>query len=196
MHPYYFQQIINQLQSIAAKLDQLEETIKGMSQTIEGMKSRESASADRVQYHFDLLKIEKLEGTLNIGTAPGNGQSIDQIAVGDQPAASPEAKDSEVADINQKIKAQVLKYIDEEVPGLFDYMLSVHQLTLSDEYKKQVYDDIRRQISDRIAIYAKQVNALPDITDTNQKINMVTAQLKRDIQTALNYHIEQTLLGK
>ncbi|WP_068617569.1 spore germination protein GerPC [Paenibacillus tuaregi] len=196
MHPYYFQQIINQLQSIAAKLDQFEETIKGMSQTIEGMKSREPASADRVQYHFDLLKIEKLEGTLNIGTAPGNGQSIDQIAVGDQPAASPEAKDSEVADMNQKIKALVLKYIDEEVPGLFDYMLSVHQLTLSDEYKKQVFDDIRRQINDRIAIYAKQVNALPDITDTNQKIDMVTAQLKRDIQTALNYHIEQTLLGK
>lgn len=199
MHPYYYQQLVLQLQSITARLDQLEESIKGLSQAAEEMKSQAVASSGGVQYHFDLLKIEKLEGTLNIGTSPGNDQSIEHIAVGDKqapPSDHKDAKDAGLEEISRRANEQVTYFLGEEVPSLFNDLLAAHQLNLSDAYKQQVIDDIRRQIDDRIRIYAKQVNDLPDLSDQEQKIAMVTAQLKRDIQTALNTHIEHTLLGK
>ncbi|WP_433946652.1 spore germination protein GerPC [Paenibacillus sp. SN-8-1] len=199
MHPYYYQQLASQLQSITARLDQLEASIKGLSQAIDEMKSSATASTGGVQYHFDLLKIEKLEGTLNIGTTPGNGQSIEHIAVGDKQTPSSDhkdVKDAGLEEINRRAKEQVMCFLDEEVPVLFNNMLAAHQLNLTDAYKQQVMDDIRRQIDDRIQIYAKQVNDLPDLSDQEQKIAMVTTQLKRDIQTALNTHIKHTLLGK
>lgn len=41
-------------------------------------------SIDKIEYHFDQLKIEKLDGTLNIGIQPpsdGSGSDIDQLIV-------------------------------------------------------------------------------------------------------------------
>lgn len=194
MHPYYLQQLFQQLHKVSDRLDQLEKTISKLSQNIEDLKQKDTAPPNQIQYHFDQIKIEKLEGTLNIGTTPGEGKSIDNIAVDNKPV--PPQANPEIDRLTANVRKQILLYLSEEVPCLFDYLLKTNNLPLSDSYKTQVLDDIGKQIDDRIVIYVKQVNDLPELTDEQQKVDLVTSQLKRDIQTALHQHIEQNLLGK
>ncbi|MEC0204953.1 spore germination protein GerPC [Paenibacillus lautus] len=81
MYDYYIQQLFYILQTQSEQMSRMEQMLKDMRSEIDRLRQGSEKTIDRVEYNFDLLKIEKLEGTLNIGLMPKEGQSLDDITV-------------------------------------------------------------------------------------------------------------------
>jgi spore germination protein PC len=59
----------------------LQRTVASLQTEIAAVKEQKGVRIDRIEYSFDQLKVERLEGTLNIGVAPGGLQSVEDFAV-------------------------------------------------------------------------------------------------------------------
>ena len=51
-------------------LRDLQKKIQTIEETVSDLKKRPSVKVERMEYKFDQLKVETLEGTLNIGLNP------------------------------------------------------------------------------------------------------------------------------
>ncbi|VTR59254.1 Probable spore germination protein gerPC [Actinobacillus pleuropneumoniae] len=80
MYPYHIQQLFHCLQSQSEQLNRIEHMLKEMRNEINQLQQGNQKSTGHVEYNFDLLKIEKLEGTLNIGLTPSDGKSLWRIS--------------------------------------------------------------------------------------------------------------------
>ncbi|MGM0836899.1 MAG: spore germination protein GerPC [Bacillota bacterium] len=82
---YESQQQMQKLLEITAKqakqITTLEEVLTQMQQEIIRIKEKPSMNIERIEYKFDQLKVETLEGTLNIGLTPGSAGEIEDFVV-------------------------------------------------------------------------------------------------------------------
>ncbi|RTE07851.1 spore germination protein GerPC [Paenibacillus whitsoniae] len=85
-------QRIDQLEQTVSKLDQtvqaLTQTVSSLKQTVDkqqedlkAVKEEKRFHIDKIEYNFDQLKVEKLDGTLTIGISPSTLDQIDDFAV-------------------------------------------------------------------------------------------------------------------
>lgn len=116
MHPYYAQQVFNTLRLQAEKIQQLEKQLRDLQGDVDSIKNNKSASIGPINYHFEQLKIEKLEGTLNIGITPNEGNNLDEAMINGKPIGEQEVGTTALSD---QIRPQILKYVQEEVPRNF-----------------------------------------------------------------------------
>ena len=82
------QNIYQALQSMQAylykqdkKIYKLQQQIKTLEKTVTELQNRPPVHVDRMEYKFDQLKVETLEGTLNIGLNPSDLQGIEDFSV-------------------------------------------------------------------------------------------------------------------
>jgi spore germination protein PC len=97
MHEFY-QWLYNLWQQTVwqnAKLAELESLVRGLKEQLDRMEAG-CPHIGRIEYHFDQLKVEKLEGALHIGISPGSKGLLDEMSVNGKDAfdvvLSPEGK--------------------------------------------------------------------------------------------------------
>lgn len=142
------------LNSIMNKLTDLEKKVDQLNTELNVVKSRPMT----VEYKFDQLKVETLEGTLNIGiqpTGPTNG-SIDDFSVsqqqhvgGSQVGLTPHFAD--------EITKRVHEYLDKEAPIRIENMLQQRNQELDPGYVHFMINDVRSQIEQRIPYYYQAI---------------------------------------
>lgn len=66
----YFQKLNDYLKWQTERIRYLESRIDGLEQELDKVKSQDRIRIDKIEYNFDQLKVEKLDGTLNVGIAP------------------------------------------------------------------------------------------------------------------------------
>ena len=80
-----FYQILQSIQSHIYKQDRmiqhLQKKMKSLEKKVEQLEGRPPVHIDRMEYKFDQLKVETLEGTLNIGLNPSDLQGIEDLSV-------------------------------------------------------------------------------------------------------------------
>ena len=55
--------------------------INKLSKEIDALKDKPPINVERLEYKFDQLKIEKLDGTLNIGINPADLNNIEDMEI-------------------------------------------------------------------------------------------------------------------
>lgn len=78
---YYIQQLygcINQQQKAIA---QLKSDIQDLSAEVKRLGEKPPMTVERLEYKFDQLKVETLEGTLNIGLSPSSLDAVDELSI-------------------------------------------------------------------------------------------------------------------
>lgn len=63
----------------------LEHELKRLKDELAELKNKPPIHVDKIEYKFDQLKVESLDGTLNIGLNPTDLNNIDEFAVNNQP---------------------------------------------------------------------------------------------------------------
>lgn len=63
------------------RIDQLEQTITKLQSDLNALKDQKRFHIDKIEYNFDQLKVEKLDGTLTIGISPSSLDNIEDFAV-------------------------------------------------------------------------------------------------------------------
>ncbi|MGF7047420.1 spore germination protein PC [Paenibacillus sp. DS2015] len=188
MHPYYVQQFLNELKVQSEKIQQLEKTLQELQSDVDSLKNNKSANIGPINYHFEQLKIEKLEGTLNIGITPNKENNLEELMVNGQQMGT---KDTRKTALFERIRPQVVNYIQVEVPEQFYRQAKERNLIVNTQYVHMVTQDLQQQMDGRINEYLAQLPTVQEERNNDDEISAsIVEQMKRDIDTAVIRHME------
>lgn len=141
------------------RITELEAIVQRLQQEIQSLKKNQSSNIERVEYKFDQLKVERLEGTLNIGLTPhSGGGAIEDFSVDQNDLAVPSMNPQQRLLLFGNIQGQVYDYLNGECYPALNEIEQQKNQPLNPEYRQYIIDDIKRQIDSRIHYYLNQIN--------------------------------------
>jgi spore germination protein PC len=184
----YLQQLHQYIQHQDKKIQQLHETIRKLKDDVEEIKKQPYTNIEKIEYKFDQLKVEHLDGTLNIGLNPTDPGQIDNFDV--------HQNGMNVNGVHQKLQEQLFQQCSEEANqflnkdcvGLIEEAEQQYDLRLDEPHRKHIIEDIRKQIDSRIQYY---INGQPlteqdSLLDKKQEI---LTQVKQDVLNSINHFL-------
>ncbi|WP_439742835.1 spore germination protein GerPC [Bacillus pseudomycoides] len=182
----YLQQFQQVLQKQQEAIHALEEQVQTLRKELDELKGRPSSSIGKVEYKFDQLKVENLNGTLNIGLNPfaTKGQQIEDFEVDTETLkVNPETQTT--PDFYQDIIQEMHRYLDEEAYSRILHFEQEQRTPLDDMYRQMMIDDIKKQMEHRLPYYLSQVQPYEEITSDPQYMKDAIIQaMKQDIDKA------------
>ncbi len=184
-HPYY-DQLLALVQWQAAKIAELESMMKQMKEQFDQMSQRRTVHVDNIEYNFDQLKIETLQGTLNIGISPAaGGKNIEDLTVDGkeldlQSAMMPNAALLEPA------RDTIDLYLASDAAHDLMELEQKHHMMFGTDYRNMIILDIRNQMDSRLQHYLRHAN--PGIPEA-ELLTYVCEKVKCDIREAMEQHI-------
>ena len=183
---YHIQHTLERQEQAICKL---EEDMKRLKEELTETKQQAPIRVDRIEYKFDQLKVERLEGTLNIGLTPSDLEKIDELAINQVPSGPflfPE-RDEFV----HQLTSEILLDINNNKDEIFRRAEKIYEQKADDTLRSFIMEDLARQLPQRIHHYLDQT---PPHNRTEQKIPAIREQisevLKTDIENAIIRFIE------
>ena len=190
MYPYHLKQLLNGLQLQAEQLRRIEQMVKDLRTEMDTLRQSKSSAADRIEYHFDLLKIERLEGTLNIGVMPTGGKPEGDIEVNGQSLVPPQGGNGGSAAYTD-IYEDVTQYLYNDIAGELDRSLKKLPVDSAGTSLSIILEDIRKQVGERIKVYMDQYGRSGEEPDAVLMKQTIAQQVKKEIAYAINQHLQQ-----
>ncbi|PEC21881.1 spore germination protein GerPC [Bacillus cereus] len=182
----YLHQLQQALQTQQAAILNLENQVRLLQEELNELKSRPSSSIGKVEYKFDQLKVENLNGTLNIGLNPfsAKGQQIEDFQVDTETLkVNPESDTN--PDLYQGILQEMHRYLDEEAYSRILHFEQEERTPLDEMYRQMMVDDIKKQMEHRLPYYLSQVQSYEGIsTDPDYLRDIIIQAMKQDIDKA------------
>ncbi|WP_232324799.1 spore germination protein GerPC [Halobacillus mangrovi] len=172
MNNYYYWQ--NWIQQMMQQMEQQKQMIDQLQKKIEEMNSNEKPTTviERIEYHFDQLKIETLEGTLQIGLTP-NGSDISELG---------ELYANQGTPPQDPVLHSLQDYMTKDIPPWMNQYVRDHDVPISDEHKQHMIADVRKQLPQRIEFYKNQD---PEIDETT-----LLHQIQTEIRQSMAQYFE------
>lgn len=180
----YVRQLAWQVKWQADRVNELAEKVKALEKEVELLKERGSVHVDRIEYRFDQLKVERLEGALHIGITPEAGKSIGDLVVNQKEVGLTPEPEQPYADIRADIDA----YLRGELPQMIESLETQHRFPLGTNYRQMIVDDIERQVEERIRHYLNHCPTDESSAEPADVRATVKEKVKRDIRSAVERH--------
>ncbi|TGB05258.1 spore germination protein GerPC [Halobacillus salinus] len=166
----YIQQMMNQI-------EQQQKLIQKLQKQIDELSSNEKPQTviERIEYHFDQLKIETLEGTLQIGLTP-NGSELTEL--GDLYSKQAQPK---------PMLHSLNEFMTNDIPPWMNQYMRDHEISINEEHQEKILADVKRQLPERVQIYQEQ--------NPNADETALLNQIKMEIQRSMAAYFE-TLKGE
>ncbi len=184
---YHLQNTLECQQQVICKL---EEDVKRLQEDLKEAKQQAPIRVDRIEYKFDQLKVERLEGTLNIGLTPSDLEKIDELAINNHTPPGPflfPARDEFV----HQLTSEVLLDLNNQKDEVFKRAENICEQKADETMRSFIMEDLARQLPQRIHHYLDQT---PPHNRTEQKIPVIREQIseviKTDIENAIIRFIE------
>jgi len=161
----------------------LEQTIQKLQEELKQLKDKPSIRVDKIEYKFDQLKVETLEGTLNIGLNPSDLANIEDFAVENQSLNTPIHPKAQMQR-SMKIEESIYRYLETELPVLFKETQNQLNVRLDDSYLAFIKQDIMQQLPARID-YHIQNTAANKSDDEQSTEESIIALLKQEIRKGI-----------
>jgi spore germination protein PC len=191
---YESQQQIKQLQEIAEKqskqISTLQELLKAMQQEIIQIKEKPSMNIERIEYKFDQLKVETLEGTLNIGLTPGSTGEIEDFLVTQNNLEVPIPQRNQ--NLAKGIETDLRSYLTQNGHDKIKQIAEQQGKVLENHYYDFMIQDVCKQLPSRINHTLNTITAEAVQKGYNdEKIKEVTIQqLQGDMDKAFAAFIQ------
>ncbi|WRP08073.1 spore germination protein GerPC [Rossellomorea aquimaris] len=185
MTNYYMtpQQLYQYIDMLNTKIVALEQKVNELSQELMTIKETPKINVERIEYKFDQLKVESLDGTLNIGLNPSNlKDTIEDLAV-EQNVNVNSIKD--LTPYKERITNEIQTYIQTELPNLIQDNEMQFQRSLDPSYYEMVQQDLLNQMPQRIDFYLENIPHVESKQSEEEWERKITSKIKKDIQTAL-----------
>ncbi|MDQ0162381.1 spore germination protein GerPC [Aeribacillus alveayuensis] len=186
---HYLDQLYRYIQYQNERMNHLEKTLHILRDQIDELKRKPYTNIEKVEYKFDQLKVETLEGVLNIGLNPTDPESIDQFDV--------QQKELKVSAIHKEIKNQIYQqckenifhYLEEDCPKKIEELAQKHQCKFDKTYQNIMIEDIKKQIDGRIQYYMQTLR-LHESVDVKQQVQFVEEKVKKDIENSITHFLK------
>jgi spore germination protein PC len=190
MNQYEFYEYIRQLhtfvESQATKIKTLESLVQSLASDLNDLKNKPTIKVDKIEYKFDQLKVETLEGTLNIGLNPSDLQAIEDFAVEGKQAVSHPFGPANQFQSTMRMEELLLQNIDSEVESIIQQYNQENQVNIDESYVAFIKDDIRKQLPNRVQFHLNQIPLNQRTNDQGQgHENRIIELIKKDLHTGI-----------
>ncbi|WP_335378353.1 spore germination protein GerPC [Bacillus sp. JJ1122] len=167
------------------KIGKLEKMVLDMQQEIASLKERPPVQIGNIEYKFDQLKVETLEGTLNIGLNPTDLNEIDDFSV-DQKAMNVPIPPKQLFKRTIELENTLYQYLETDLEQIYRDAQTSLGITVDDSYFTFIKDDIKKQLSGRVAYHLKELSSTSRGEELSPEINAnVIELLKQEIQNGV-----------
>ncbi|MGN1387240.1 MAG: spore germination protein GerPC [Bacillus sp. (in: firmicutes)] len=171
----------------------LEAEISSLKTKIKQMTDQRSVTIEKIEYKFDQLKIEKLDGTLNIGVNPGEVEEFIDSTVSNMGSSTPAIFTTEQREmVTSQITAEVSAFIDRELSELITQHETQTGARFEGQYDNFIREDLFKQLPERIEFYLNHHPYNKNIEQANEYTERIIEQIKTDISQAI-YHFLQNV---
>ncbi|MFW0779610.1 spore germination protein GerPC [Rossellomorea marisflavi] len=191
MNNYYMtpQQLYQYIENLHSKIAALEKRMNDLSAELQNMRDSPSINVEKIEYKFDQLKVESLDGTLNIGLNPNSlKETIEDLAV-EQNVNVKSMQD--LGPYKSRLAEAVGRYIKEELPVLIQDNEMQFQRSLDPQYHDMIQQDLLNQMPGRIEFYLETIPYMEGRHTKEEWEAKVLSRIKQDIQTALYTFMSQ-----
>ncbi|MVO99816.1 spore germination protein GerPC [Paenibacillus lutrae] len=217
-YPYYQQQL-QQLwaytQRQEERLRRLEESVQSMRKELEELGRQRAIHIDRIEYKFDQLKVEQLDGTLTIGVSPSAMNEIEDMAVNGMPDSPPPGKGMNTAPpvppaftsddyrqppeereppiMEQQANQQLHDFLDREAMEELMALAAKQHMNVAPGESKRIMDDLRRQIEARVRHYSRTPghNEAAGMESAEVRTHKLIEKTKSDIREGIRIYLNQ-----
>ncbi|MEH7224904.1 spore germination protein GerPC [Bacillus sp. JJ1566] len=192
-YPYDFSAYVRSLhyciEQQSLRISQLEKTLENIEKELKEIKDKPTTHIGKIEYKFDQLKVETLEGTLNIGLNPTNGEQIEDFAVSQSKMNIPDVRHTH-KDFIKGIQDEIDAYLSNECSVYVKNRLTEERSSLPVEHVDFIVEDIRKQIHERIIFYLEQKQAeLQDPARIHEVYEATVDRIKMDIQDSIKAYL-------
>ncbi|TYR79560.1 spore gernimation protein [Priestia megaterium] len=199
----YLQQMHQYIQQLSMRVAMLEETVQQMTEKIKELEEVNPIQIDKIEYKFEQLKIDSLDGTLNIGLNPLTPDNLEDIIINNQtpevtfPQPGPQNPSLKPLDRTvqmgwiRDIHETIVQELDIHGQSMVQHVLDERSMTIDDAYYDFILEDVKKQLEQRITFYVEQVK--PDEMEQNfdaikpQIIQKIYEDMKKGIDAFLTY---------
>jgi spore germination protein PC len=186
-----FRQLYTQLLWQSEKLVKMDRKLDEIMQELQAIRSQKPVNVERIEYKFDQLKVEKLDGTLNIGITPDNAKSIEQFAIGNNEVmVGPIPIKTDAPESYAAIQSGVMDYLNVDAPNEMKTMEGKYDLSLAGEYRDHIVADVKKQVNERIVHYIQKFELRDDAEDRDDRISLISEQVKNDIRLGVERYLQ------
>ncbi|MBS4172011.1 spore germination protein GerPC [Bacillus sp. FJAT-49736] len=181
----YIQQLYQYIQHQEKRISRFEKAMKELKTEVQALKEKPPISVERLEYKFDQLKIERLDGTLNIGLNPSDlSEKIEDMEIPPPNTQGP----SIVADPNfkQEIINRLNHYVGNEIHTVINDTEQQLGMNLEQHYHDFIVNDLHKQIPQRVDHYLN-ILAGQNLGTLSKEdlLDQVYQKMKADIDQAI-----------
>jgi len=154
----WLEQIQRVIRMQSDKILRMENEIGALKQLIQSIQETPKQSIGSIEYKFDQLKVENLNGTLIIGLRHGESGEIEDMWVADKHHENVTVgqPSNENASIDpDSLRNEIHHYIHNDVSNIIRGQANQHQFNLDPENLQSIIEDMSRQANERIGLYMK-----------------------------------------
>jgi len=186
----YLRHLQTYIESQNKKIRKMEKEMRELQKEVNTIKKQRSVHVDKIEYKFDQLKVETLEGTLNIGLTPNGTGEIEAYAVDGKlkeditfPIEKKHAK------LAQAIKEEMDQYLQHEGKKVIRQAEEKYAYPLDRTYQQLIIEDIKKQMDQQIQLYLNQTNETIDGTNMAKIKQSIVDHIKKDVRHAIESFI-------
>ena len=168
------------------KIAKLEEMVLSLQQDLATLKDRPPVQIGNIEYKFDQLKVETLEGTLNIGLNPTDIGGIDDFTV-DQQAVNVPIPPKQLFKRTIEVENTLYHYLETDLEDIYRDAQMKLGIAVDDSYFTFIKEDIKKQLSGRVATHLKELPSTKRGTEYSpEEVNeQIINSLKIEIQNGV-----------
>ncbi|MFC4599228.1 spore germination protein GerPC [Cohnella hongkongensis] len=189
--PSSWADLANRLYRAEAQLKQMAEQLASLQNQLDEVQSKPPL---HVEYHFDQLKVNRLEGTLNVGISP---QGLDHIESLETPpfagwTAASGSADPALPPLRQ-LQQEMAEHMDHEAYATLTDLEQQFGIPLSGELRRQIVEDVKKQLNERVHYYVRSEAYPAQGTEEEQRNWRARIKEKtiRDIQGAFTAYLSK-----
>lgn len=181
----YLQKLHLYVEHQSRKTARLEKMVLELQQEIAALKERPPVQIGNIEYKFDQLKVETLEGTLNIGLNPTDLDGIDDFTV-DQKAVNVPIPQKQLFKRTIEIETALNQYLESDLENIYRSAQTDLGINVDDSYFEFIKNDIKKQLSGRVAQHLQEQSSSERGTELSPQLNeKVIDLLKQEIQNGV-----------
>ncbi|MFD1735248.1 spore germination protein GerPC [Bacillus salitolerans] len=185
----YLQQLDHFFRLQQKEIEQLKNRVNTLQQEVVELKKKPATNIEKVEYKFDQLKVETLEGTLNIGLNPYHSEQVEDFAVKQGKLSVPK---SIPQDVQGYVRKAIQDYLNKNGYQSIRNLQEKLGVPVNDAYYDFMIQDVNRQLDGRIQFYLEQVhpNEWSNESQSKEASDRVIEKMKQDIESAFAAFIQ------
>lgn len=195
---YYLKEVDTYLRAQHEQIKKLKDEISNLQEKVDQLRESKTTNIDKIEYKFDQLKIERLEGTLNIGLSPQgmtDPETFENFQVNQSPPTNLPIL-QQYPDLYPTLKNDVQHFLGNDCQQYIDECAAKYNINLSGPHRTFIIQDIERQLDARLQHYLNQAaqNHLRD-SSSEDIIKFVSSSVQKDIVNAIDAFVKHLPMG-